>query len=312
MHTNWLTRLLDSLLVRPRLVAASPPVQLHSLDPDRVRASAQVKRLAELGPRNTRILRPDDLLNRATLAPLLRLSLEEGCAFWLITTSSTVEARRLQQAFPDQLAPLGPPSATGTQVFGVRPLVLLAWLLRVHPESVQSFLNLDASRIPRGARQQLAEAGLPLVRPPWLIRVARHPQFVIYLVFFLYATLRAVPASFVKEFHGNIYLFWAIDVITAIPYTWGVLTLLFAASWTKRMLGGVTTAVTFVAPYVYFWLQGKDYPLYVPVVIACLTALTVLTEVVKYVQERTLERHYRQRIPTLALVADSRLRRGLL
>lgn len=294
---GWIGRFGDTVLVRPRRVAAADPISGRLLEPPAVKAAAGVQRLAELGPRNTRLLNAGDLLNRPALTSLLRLSAEENCAFWIISTATAAEASQLEEQFPGQLTSLGPAAADGTKVFGVRPAALLFWLLTASPECAEHFLGINAVHLPARTREVLRRAGVETELPSRLSRLLRHPQLPIYVVVFIYSVLRALPVSFVKEFHGSIFIFWTLDVVTSIPYTWGVLALVFGAKWQLRLLGGVTTIITFVAPYVYFWLNGSDYPLYVPLVIAGLTLLTVALEAVKYAQERSLEKLYRSQIP---------------
>ena len=79
----------------------------------------------------------------------------------------------------------------------------------------------------------------------------------------------------------------------AVPYTWGVLAMLFAPRRWIRMLATLTTITTFAVPYVYFWMHGRDYPPFVVAVIAALTIASISIEVVKYLQERALRGRYR-------------------
>ena len=78
-----------------------------------------------------------------------------------------------------------------------------------------------------------------------------------------------------------------------MPYTWGVLAMLFAPKRRIRLLAALTTLVTFVGPYVYFWMHGRGYPPYVPIVIIGLTLASVLLEANRYRQEQALRQRYR-------------------
>lgn len=59
-----------------------------------------------------------------------------------------------------------------------------------------------------------------------------------------------------------------------------------------RALGTLTAVATFIAPYVYFGLYGRDYPPYVIVVIAALVLSGVGFEVWKAYREKRLARRY--------------------
>ena len=72
-----------------------------------------------------------------------------------------------------------------------------------------------------------------------------------------------------------------------------LLAMLFAPKRRIRLLAALTTLVTFVGPYVYFWLHGRGYPPYVPIVIVGLTLASVLLEANRYRQEQGLRRRYR-------------------
>lgn len=223
--------------MRPRRLADSPAIRTNALQPQKVRESADIQRLAQLGPRNTRMLAAEDLLNPAALIALLRLSAEDGCQFWIITATTSLEREALLASYGAVVMPLSEKSPLGEQLFGVQPSVLLLEVLKRQPETVQALGGLSATRLPARVRRQLADAGVRTVTQSKVRQVVGHPQFLIYLTFFIYATLRAVPVSFVREFHGSLAIFWTLDVVTAIPYTWGVLTLVWsymAAAVTRR------------------------------------------------------------------------------
>lgn len=114
----------------------------------------------------------------------------------------------------------------------------------------------------------------------------------MYLVVFVYSALRALPLVFVPEFHGSIVVLWLIDVVTAIPYTWGLIAMVTGATRAVRLAGAATAIVTFVAPYVYFWTHGEHYPAHVLAVIAALIGFGLWIEIRKFRQERSLERRY--------------------
>ena len=82
-------------------------------------------------------------------------------------------------------------------------------------------------------------------------------------------------------------------MVTAIPYTWGVLAMVTAVKRSVRFWGTVTTVVTFIAPYVYFWRYGHATPPFVWVIIAIMILASITLEVSKVIQEKQLCRKYR-------------------
>ena len=300
---TWLGKLKDSLLVQPRKVAKADPLTRYSLDPATLREVAGVQRLAELGPGNTRTLPGSALLDEPALLTLLRVGVQNKELLWFLQPSSPEQISQLQSRFGSALhlvstptEPSGRPRKAGSYLplLAVRPTDLLAQELN---EGVsEPFDGMDSGRLDRKTARKLRDAGVDLRRDSALRRLVTHPQFLVYVAVFVYSALRALPVSFVKEFHGSLLLFWSIDLFTAIPYTWGVLTMLFGTKMWLRLLAALTTLVTFVAPYVYFWSHGDNYPLYVPIVIAALTLFTISSELVKYFQERNLEKHYRRAV----------------
>ena len=302
---TWLSKLRDSLLVQPRKVVASGPLTRYRLEPAVVRKVAGVQRLAELGPGNTRILPGTALLDQAAFWSLLRAGVQSKELLWFVQPSSPEEIADLQARFGEDLHLVSSASGPGSKrreggsylpLLAGRPTELFHAELADNPASHRVFDGMDSGKLDRATAKKLRETGVRTQRDSALRRLVRHPQFLVYVAVFVYSALRALPVSFVKEFHGSLLLFWSLDLLTAIPYTWGVLTMLFGSKMWLRLVAALTTVVTFVAPYVYFWTHGTDYPLYVPLVIAALTLFTISSELVKYLQERNLEKHYRRTI----------------
>ena len=111
-------------------------------------------------------------------------------------------------------------------------------------------------------------------------------KILAYIVIFVYSALRALPLMFVEEFHGSVLVIWLMDVITAIPYTWGLLEFTVSPRPARRWLGLSIAIVTFAAPYVYFWSHGNDYPLGVTAIVIAMIIGAILWEAIKYARSR--------------------------
>lgn len=155
---------------------------------------------------------------------------------------------------------------------------LLAYLLEGTNTLVMQQENLHALR----------KVGTKLIErnPVW--RLLYNPKVLAYLVVMVYSSLRALPVVFVPGFHGNVWVLWGIDIITAIPYTWGIVEMITGRSFGRRMLGLLITLVTFVSPYVYFWANGRDYPVWVTIFVIALIVAACAVEYVRWLRDRAI------------------------
>ena len=291
-----------------------PALRGHSIDPVALREAAGVPMLLSLTARNVReepaladvprVL--DDPAAAATVGLALRRALADGVRLWVGESDARSEAaweasplaaaRRGIEARPE---PEAHDDAPGSDVpgstarpIGVSPVALTRALLADGERGVELLRRhldgLDTLRVPRDLSRELADAGIA-VRPRGLLtRWSRDPQVIAYVIVFVYSALRALPVSLVKEFHGSLITLWAIDLITAFPYTWGIIAAVSGTRVRVRLAGLVVTTVTFVAPYVYFWLHGREYPPSVVVIVALLIVSGVALEVYKYVRTTRL------------------------
>lgn len=155
---------------------------------------------------------------------------------------------------------------------------LLTYLMEGTNTLVMQHKNLHALR----------KVGTKLIErnPVW--RLLYNPKVLAYLVVMVYSSLRALPVVFVPGFHGNVWVLWGIDIITAIPYTWGIVEMITGRSFGRRMLGLLITLVTFVSPYVYFWANGRDYPVWVTIFVIALIVAACAVEYVRWLRDRVI------------------------
>lgn len=155
---------------------------------------------------------------------------------------------------------------------------LLAYLLEGTNTLVMQQKNLLALR----------KVGTKLIERNSVWRLLYNPKVLAYLVVMVYSSLRALPVVFVPGFHGNVWVLWGIDIITAIPYTWGIVEMITGRSFGRRMLGLLITLVTFVSPYVYFWANGRDYPVWVTIFVIALIVAACAVEYVRWLRDRAI------------------------
>lgn len=168
------------------------------------------------------------------------------------------------------------PAPDGTVVIALSPLALLMALTDGDDDSrryLRTVLaGVDTLRCSSRAAWALRRSGVEAVQRSRTLRLLRNPVTLAYLLVFVYSSLRAIPVAFVPGFHGQVWVLWTIDVLTAVPYTWGLVQMVAGRRIRYRLLGLATTLITFMAPYVYFWTKGRDYP---PEVIMTVVAMIV-------------------------------------
>ena len=168
------------------------------------------------------------------------------------------------------------PAPDGTVVIALSPLALLMSLTEGGGDSRRYLrtvlVGVDTLRCSSRAAWALRRSGVEAVQRSRTLRLLRNPVTLAYLLVFVYSSLRAIPVAFVPGFHGQVWVLWTIDVLTAVPYTWGLVQMVAGRRIRYRLLGLATTLITFMAPYVYFWTKGRDYP---PEVIMTVVAMIV-------------------------------------
>ena len=306
---SWLRSARNALLPNPRTVLELATVRDLPLDPASVIQVARVSRLSELGGDSVREMSSDFLLDRGFVSRELRRSLEKRCRMWVFSVDDELTLTELQQAFPGQVHALGPRMSNGRAAYGINVVELARFLVLDHPEGAHTLAGIDSACLPADLAQGLEALGVSLKRRTWLSRLLRNPQFYVYTMVLVYSALRALPVTFVKGFAGSVAMLWGIDMVTAIPYTWGVLAMVTDTKRSTRFWGTVTTVVTFMAPYLYFWRYGHSAPLYVWAVIAAMILASIALEVSKFMQEKRLRRKYRA---ARALPAPCALHSGAL
>ena len=156
----------------------------------------------------------------------------------------------------------------------------------------------DPLRVSRHTLAALQEAKVDLVPRAGIVRLLHNPRFLAYATVFIYSSLRALPAVYAPGFRGNPWVLWTIDIVTAAPYTWGIIAMVAGRRRRIRFAGFLVTLITFVAPYVYFFLAGDDghgnhYPGWVVMVVIGLVLATFLLEGGRWLRDVAVARGLR-------------------
>lgn len=286
-----LSRLIDTFFGSPFAPLELPALRDAQIDHEAVLRTARVHQLAELGRREVREVSVADLTDADQLLINLRDSIEDRCILWVCVVDSADDRIAIDEALPGLVRVLGH-HCGGATVIGLHTASITRSVITEHPEKLAVFTGIDTAYLPRDIVRSLTKAKVSLTHTNALMRLAREPKSWVYLTIFIYSSLRALPVMFVPQFHGSLLWLWVIDIGTAIPYTWGLLAMFTAAVPWVRLAGVLTTVITFIAPYVYFWLHGDDYPPYIVVVIVGMIVASIGVEVWRFTQERRLQRSY--------------------
>ena len=151
-----------------------------------------------------------------------------------------------------------------------------------------AFSEVDSVSISTRNYAALRGVGARVIPSSVPYRLLRSPKFWAYAIVFFYSSLRALPVMLVPNFRGSVLLLWLMDVVTAVPYTWGLIAFVAGHRAWERYLGLVVTLVTFMTPYIYFWTHGRHYPMLVNVVVVCLIAAAVGWELRNYLRDQAV------------------------
>jgi len=287
-------------LLALRSVIELPIAQRHVLDPEVLRTVAEVDRVGDLTRFNVadvpelahvsnskELLTPDE--HGWALGHALSLAVEHGQHLWLseVTSEQLAQLREILGKELVHIASVHDSEDDDTVVVAVSPRQLLYEWADGTPEQIGYLRTVlegtDPLRVSQHTLGTLREAGVNLVPRADIVRLLHNPKFLAYSVVFIYSSLRALPATFAPGFRGNPFVLWTIDIVTAVPYTWGIMAMVAGQRRRTRFTGLLVTLITFIAPYVYFFFagshgHGNKYPGWVIMVVVGLILATFLLE----------------------------------
>lgn len=317
----------ESREVGARLISATkkesmlslPTAKLFSVDPDKIAEAAGVHRLSELSYKSVvevsgLAARSKGQIEKSVLpeldpvsvmyAKMLRHSVEQNHDLWLLNADPLLLRDMKHRLGDDQVAVvgerqeyMGPPTIPAA----INPRRVVEDILSNSDSENRRFIEeafqgVDITNAPGSLRGAIKESGIPYVEGSQLKRKALDPRTLAYAAILGYSAARAVPVAAVDEFEGSVPLLWTIDVGTAIPYTWGAIETFSGNTPLSRKIGrvaaksvGITVAAgTFIAPYAYFYANGRDYPAYINAIVAGFVGVAGVSETLKLRKEKRL------------------------
>ena len=307
-------------LMALRSVTELAVTRRHVLDPEVLRTVAAVDRVGDLTrfnvaevPELAHLSSPPELLapdeHGWALGHALSLAVEHGQRLWL-SEVTPAQLERLRAVVGEELVHIASPDepgdagsdADGNVVVAVSPRRLLDEWATGTPAQISYLRTVlegtDPLRVSRHTLAALREAEVDLVPRAGIVRLLHNPRFLAYATVFIYSSLRALPAVYAPGFRGNPWVLWTIDIVTAVPYTWGIIAMVAGRRRRIRFTGFLVTLITFVAPYVYFFFAGgnggsNNYPQWVIMVVIGLVLATFLLEGGRWLRDVAVARGLR-------------------
>ena len=259
-------------LMALRSVTELPVTRRHVLDPEVLRTVAAVDRVGDLTrfnvaevPELAQLSAPEELLapdeRGWALGHALSLAVEHGQRLWLseVPTQRLGLLRSVLGEHLVHIASLETPDGAetprtdgagqgeGSVVVAVSPRRLLDEWATGTPEQIRYLRTVlegtDPLRVSRHTLAALQEAKVDLVPRAGIVRLLHNPRFLAYATVFIYSSLRALPAVYAPGFRGNPWVLWAIDIITAVPYTWGIIAMVAGKRRRIRFAGFLVTLI---------------------------------------------------------------------
>lgn len=281
-----------------------PTMQHFKVDPETIKSVAHVSRLSDIRPQdvvevsglasikaNNENSPAEELdATRQAYATGLRRSLDQGHRLWVMNVDEKLMRHLRVILGEDAVFQIG-----DEQTYVGPPTIPIA----LNPQDVVESILLDEGRpfsdmnkddirktlsgvSDKHLSPRLVELlhanGIETKKGSVASQLLRHKKTVGYAAIISYSALRAIPVAAIPEFHGNPFVFAGIDIGTALTQVWGTEKYFTDEKRVTRALGAATAVASLVAPYVYVWQNGEDYPAYVNAVAGGLIGGAVLHE----------------------------------
>ena len=290
-------------------IMSLPTAEHFSLDPNVIRDVAGVHRLSDLKYRDVIEVsglasvrldaaelgsgRREELdVTRLLYASILRHSLDEGHKLWLLNIDEKL-LRSLEILIgKDQVHRAGEPleyMGPSTVPVAINPQEVVRAAFAdtsgfgemKRQYLLESLPGVHGTHIPKDIKTMLTEHNIPFEEDSRLKRFLTNRRALAYTAIVGYSSGRGVIVGNVEQFEGSVPLFWAIDVGTAVPYTWGLIEAASGKNAARKAIGATVAGGSFIAPYAYFWAEGQDYPPYVNAAVGGMIGAATLLEVSK-------------------------------
>ncbi len=237
---------------------------------------------------------------RQTYATGLRRSLDQGHRLWVMNVDKKIETYLKMRLGPDSYTQIGEPRqymGDPTTPIAMNPVDTVRAIVagetgRFSDENFDELSHVmqgvSERYLPRKLVKQLHNNGIETTPENLAAKAWHNKKTAFYAGIVGYSALRFLPVAAVEEFEGNLAAFAAIDIGTAVTQVSSMELFFKGKKRATRMVGAAGTALSFAAPYAYFYANGQDYPWYVNAVAGGFVALGVGLEVDRSIRDNRL------------------------
>lgn len=291
-------------------ILSLPTFKTFSCDPEKIKEVADIQNFGELKANqvveisalssekkngdNAAKAALEDKLHAVPFlyASMLKDSIEKGHKLWISNMEEPLINVIGAMVGPDQLHKVGESKAymgDPTTPVAINPLSIVESVLEsdkeymdVYKDYIRTvFKDVNVDKVPKEFAKMLRANGVETTRSSFAKRLVRSKEFIAQLAIFSYSVARVAPAAMVDEFEGSTAALLAIDVGTAVPYTHGVIKMYTGKTTKDKLLGAALAVPSFLAPYAYYYAEGKDYPTEVNAIAGTLVVGAIASEVLK-------------------------------
>jgi hypothetical protein len=314
-------------------LASLPTLEHFNCDPQIITETAGVNRLSELSrnevveisglsaaPVNNGIESQDNLEVKikksdtldaipALYGEMLRAAVEKGHRLWV----SNMESDLMQviggmigeehlTAIGERKKYMGP----ATTPIAINPRNVIESIFTVkedepaHMPYYRDYLRMilkgvNVDKVPKKFRELLDENQVETERSHLLQRTKqKKAELATQALIFGYSATRAISGASVDDFHGSDQIFVGGDLITSVTYTKGMWMFYKGRTLKERAIGAALAGPSFIAPYAYYYAEGKDYPASVNIVAGTLATLGLAAEVMRRKSAKNTEEKIKQ------------------
>jgi hypothetical protein len=282
-----------------------PTAQKFSIDPEVLKKVAGVEHLSDL--KRDEVVEISGLVSRrkedgdkgggdldaviALYSQMVATSLEKGHKLWLLNVDPAFQRRLSMLLGAERVHTLGEKQkyiGPETVPIALSPAEIVRHVLssedpaslKIRQHFNEVFPGVNDRRIPKDICGLLKANGIETKHYPEALKMLASRKALGYAAIMGYSAFRAIPASGVDEFTGSVAALWGIDVVTAAPYTWGLMETFSGRTIPRRVIGALTAVATFIAPYAYFYKQGNVYPPGVNAAVAAFVGIAVASNMI--------------------------------
>jgi hypothetical protein len=155
--------------------------------------------------------------------------------------------------------------------------------------------GVNVDKVPKKFRKMLDENQVETERSSILQRTKqKKAELAVQALIFGYSAARAIPGASVDDFHGSDRLFIGGDLVTSVTYTKGMWMFYAGRTMKEKAIGAALAGPSFIAPYAYYYAEGKDYPASVNIVAGTLATIGLAAEVIRRKSAKKTEAKIKQ------------------